>query len=76
MLADYLDQFFNYLYSLSGIDNVFVNAIFGGFLGLVVYFPNIVILYFFLFLLKDSGILPRISYVFDKSLKKIGLSGN
>jgi ferrous iron transport protein B len=76
MLADYLDQFFNYLYALSGIDNVFANAIFGGFLGLVVYFPNIVILYFFLFLLKDSGILPRISYVFDKSLKKIGLSGN
>jgi len=31
-------------------------------------------LYFFLFLLKDSGLLPRISYVFDKKLQKIGLS--
>jgi len=76
LIADYLDQFFNYLYGLSWINNIFINAIFWWFLWLVVYFPNIVILYFFLFLLKDSWILPRISYVFDKSLKKIWLSGN
>ena len=76
LIADYLDLLFNYLYWLTGINNIFINAIFWGFLGLVVYFPNIIILYFFLFLLKDSDLLPRISYVFDKSLKKIWLSWN
>ena len=54
VIAEYLDIFFNYLYALTGINNIFINAVFGWFLWLVVYFPNIVILYFFLFLLKDS----------------------
>jgi len=76
IIAEYLNLFFNNIYSLTGIDNIFITAIFGGFLWLTVYFPNIVILYFFLFLLKDSWILPRISYVFDKKLQTIGLSGN
>jgi ferrous iron transport protein B len=76
ILADLLDSLFNYLYGLTGINNIFINSVFGWFLWLVVYFPNIIILYFFLFLLKDSGLLPRISYVFDKSLNKIWLSWN
>ena len=75
-IAWYLDQFFNYLYSLIWIKNTFSDAVFGGFLGLAIYFPNIVILYFFLFLLKDSWVLPRISFVFDKMLKKVWLSWN
>lgn len=50
-------------------------AIIGGF-GLVLSFlPQIVLLYFFLSLLEDSGYLSRVAFVFDDMLEKIGLSG-
>ena len=76
IVADSLDTVLNYVYDLTWINNIFINAIFWGILWLAVYFPNIIILYFFLFLLKETQILPRISYIFDKKLQKIGLSGN
>ena len=37
--------------------------------------PIIVILYFFLSLLEDSGYMARVAFVMDKLLRKIGLSG-
>ncbi len=76
MIADFLDNFLNYLYWLMWINNVFLDSIFGGLLWLVVFSPNIIILYFFLFLLDESYILPRISYVFDRYLKRVWLSWN
>ena len=50
-------------------------AIIVGF-GLVLSFlPQIVLLYFFLSILEDSGYLSRVAFVFDDMLEKIGLSG-
>ena len=73
-IANFLDIFFNYLFSLTWIENTFVNAIYWWIIGVFIYIPNVFILYFFLYLFEDSGLLPRISYVFDKFLRKIGLS--
>jgi len=73
--ASIIDVFANYLYSQTWIENKFVNAVFWWIVGILVYIPNVFILYFFLYLLQDSGLLPRVSYVFDKYLKKIWLSG-
>lgn len=39
------------------------------------FLPIIVILFFFLSLLEDSGYMARVAFVMDKSLRKIGLSG-
>jgi len=72
--ANIIDLFANYLYWLTWVDNRFINAIFWWILGILVYIPNVFILYFFLYLLQDSWLLPRVSYVFDKYLKKLGLS--
>lgn len=74
--AGYLDILFQSLYSLTGLDGKFINAVYGGVTGIFVYLPNIIILYFFLYFLQDSGVLSRISYVFDRGLKKIWLTGN
>lgn len=74
ILAEYLDIFFNYLYWLTWIENTFINSVFWWIIWVLIFIPNIFILYFFLYFLNDSWILPRISYVFDKYLKKIGLS--
>ncbi len=74
-IANFLDIFFNWLYELTWIQNDFVNAIYWWIIWVLIYIPNVFILYFFLYLFEDSGLLPRISYVFDKFLRKIGLSG-
>jgi len=39
------------------------------------FLPVIVILFFFLSLLEDSGYMARVAFVMDKALRKIGLSG-
>ena len=40
-----------------------------------VFLPLIVVLFFFLSLLEDSGYMARVAYIMDKALRKIGLSG-
>ena len=72
--ANLVDTWGSFLFHLTGIENRFINAVFWGIMGVLIYIPNVFILYFFLYLLQDSGILPRISFVFDKILKKLGLS--
>lgn len=39
------------------------------------FLPVIVILFFFLSMLEDSGYMARVAFVMDKALRKIGLSG-
>ena len=39
------------------------------------FLPLIVVLFFFLSLLEDSGYMARVAYIMDKALRKIGLSG-
>ena len=73
--SNIIDLWSNYLFSLTWIENKFATAVFGWIVGILVYIPNVFILYFFLYLLQDSGLLQRISYVFDVWLKKIWLSG-
>lgn len=52
-----------------------VDGILGGVGSVVSFFPLIVILFFFLSLLEDSGYMARVAFVMDKLLHKIGLSG-
>jgi len=72
--ANVIDLFWNYILNLSWIENKFFIAAFWWIMGILIYIPNVFILYFFLYLLQDSWLLPRISFVFDKYLKKIWLS--
>ena len=67
-----------------GMDHVHVNAviqslvldgIFEGVGSVISFLPLIVLLFFFLSLLEDSGYIARVAFVMDKLLRKIGLSG-
>ncbi len=51
------------------------DGVFGGVGSVVSFVPIIVILFFFLSLLEDSGYMARIAFVSDKLLRKLGLSG-
>ena len=57
------------------IKSLVVDGIFTGVGSVLSFLPIIVILFFFLSMLEDSGYMARIAFVMDKLLRKIGLSG-
>lgn len=57
------------------IRSMVVDAIFGGVGAVLSFVPILVVLFFFLSMLEDSGYMARIAFVSDKLLRKIGLSG-
>ena len=62
-----------------GLNPVFhaliIDGIFAGVGSVLSFLPSIVVLFFFLSILEDSGYMARIAFVMDKLLRKIGLSG-
>jgi ferrous iron transport protein B len=52
-----------------------IDGIFAGVGSVLSFLPLIVILFFFLTLLEDSGYMARVAFLMDKLLRKIGLSG-
>lgn len=57
------------------LQSLIVNGIFAGVGSVLSFLPIIVLLFFFLSLLEDSGYMARVAFVMDKLLRKIGLSG-
>ena len=57
------------------ITSLVVDAIFGGVGSVCSFVPIIVILFFFLSMLEDSGYMARVAFVTDHFLRKLGLSG-
>ena len=51
------------------------DGIIGGVGGVVSFLPQIVLLFFFLSMLEDTGYLARIAFIMDTLLRRIGLSG-
>jgi ferrous iron transport protein B len=52
-----------------------VEGIIGGIGGVIVFLPQILILFLFILALEDSGYLPRAAFLLDKPMSKAGLSG-
>ncbi len=59
----------------ASVQSLVVDAIFGGVGTVISFVPIVVVLFFFLSLLEDSGYMARIAFVSDSLLRKIGLSG-
>jgi ferrous iron transport protein B len=57
------------------VHSLLIDGIFAGVGAVLSFIPIIVVLFFFLSLLEDSGYMARVAYVMDKPLRKIGLSG-
>lgn len=57
------------------VHSLIINGIFAGVGSVLSFLPIIVILFFFLSLLEDSGYMARVAFFMDKMLRKIGLSG-
>ncbi|MES2241371.1 MAG: ferrous iron transport protein B [Pseudomonadota bacterium] len=57
------------------LQSLLVDGIVAGVGGVLVFLPQIVILFFFILLLEDSGYLPRAAFLLDNLMGKVGLSG-
>ena len=57
------------------IQSLVMNGIFEGVGSVLSFLPIIVVMFFFLSVLEDSGYIARVAFVMDKLLRKIGLSG-
>ncbi|MBR5724923.1 MAG: ferrous iron transport protein B [Bacteroidales bacterium] len=57
------------------VRSLVVDGVFGGVGTVVSFVPIIILLFFFLSMLEDSGYMARVAFVTDKLLRKIGLSG-
>ena len=59
----------------SAIKSLFVDGIIGGVGGVIVFLPNILLLFIAIALLEDSGYMARAAFVMDRIMHKIGLHG-
>ncbi len=57
------------------LQSLIMGGIFAGVGSVLSFLPIIVVLFFFLSLLEDTGYMARVAFVMDKLLRKIGLSG-
>ncbi len=55
--------------------SLLVDGVIAGVGGVLVFLPQILILFLFIFLLEDSGYLPRAAFLMDKLMSSVGLSG-
>ena len=57
------------------VRSLIIDGVYAGVGTVASFVPIIVVLFFFLSMLEDTGYMARIAFVMDKSLRKIGLSG-
>ena len=55
--------------------SLLVDGVIAGVGGVLVFLPQILILFFFILVLEDSGYLPRAAFLLDNLMGKVGLSG-
>ena len=86
-LQDWLEQGISWLASVCGsalarwdvspaVQSLVVDGIFGGVGSVLSFVPIIILLFFFLSLLEDSGYMARVAFVSDSFLRKLGLTGH
>ena len=75
IVTDFADRALTAYGLNSVVHSLIIDGIFAGVGSVLSFLPIIVVLFFFLSILEDSGYMARIAFVMDKLLRKIGLSG-
>ncbi|MEG0796208.1 MAG: ferrous iron transport protein B [Odoribacter sp.] len=57
------------------LNDLLVNGVIAGVGGVIVFLPNILILFFFISLMEDTGYMARAAFIMDRLMHKIGLHG-
>ena len=79
---DFIDEMFSNLSNYTkavlpeGVfTNLFAEGIIPGIGGVIIFVPQIALLFMFISILEETGYMSRVVFLFDKRLKKYGLSG-
>lgn len=75
MLVEQLSQGISYLMPDGVLKDLVVDGIIGGVGSVIVFLPNIMILYLFISFMEDSGYLARAAFIMDRVMHRIGLHG-
>ena len=69
------DTFLSSINIAPAIQSLVIDGIYSGVGTVIVFLPLILMLFFFLSMMEDSGYMARIAFVMDRPLRKLGLSG-
>lgn len=75
MGVSWLGNLFGSLLNAGPAKDLVIDGIFGGVGGVLVFLPNIMILFFFISLMEDTGYMARVAFIMDKLMHLIGLHG-
>lgn len=73
--VDWLSALLTQLLPNNWLRSLLIDGILAGAGGVLIFLPQILILYFFILILEESGYLPRAAYLLDRLMGKVGLSG-
>jgi ferrous iron transport protein B len=73
--VSYLGTYLQQMLPDSMLRSLLIDGVIGGLGSVVVFLPQIVILFFFILMLEESGYLPRAAFLLDKLMGGVGLSG-
>ncbi|MEG2947207.1 MAG: ferrous iron transport protein B [Bacteroidales bacterium] len=74
-LVGWLSSLMSNLIPAGPLHDLVVDGIIGGVGGVIVFLPNILILYFFISFMEDSGYMARVAFIMDKIMHRMGLHG-
>ena len=73
--VDAIGAWLNGMMADGPLKSLLVEGIIGGVGGVIVFLPNILILYFFISFMEDSGYMARAAFIMDRLMHKLGLHG-
>lgn len=73
--VDALGNWVTHVMPQGPLNDLIVDGVIAGVGGVIVFLPNILILFFFISLMEDTGYMARAAFIMDKLMHKIGLHG-
>ncbi len=70
-----ISNWFSDILPAGWLTDLFINGILAGLSGILVFIPQIMILFGLITVLEDTGYMARISFLSDKLMRKVGLNG-
>ncbi len=68
-------DFFTSHFPEGPLNDLIVNGVIAGLSGVIVFLPQIILLFAFIAVLEDSGYMARVSFMMDKLMRRVGMNG-
>ncbi len=75
MVVAWIGDLVNMMIPEGMINDLLIDGVIGGVGGVIVFLPNILILFLFISVMEDTGYMARVAFIVDKLMHRIGLHG-